>query len=114
MLADINRDISESNLISFADDTQIYSKIDDITDCNNLQQYLNHVYDWASANNMFFNAQSLYYVSFSPNIYSSLANVYINPEYNIHLQMYLILVCICLATVLLIFMLQMYIRDAPI
>ena len=80
MLADINKDISESNLISFADDTQIYSKIDDVTDSNTLQQDLNHVYDWAS---MFFNAQKFYYVSFSPNKYSSLSNVYINPEYNI-------------------------------
>ena len=67
MLADTNKDISESNLISFADDTQIYSKIDDVTDYNTLQQDLNHVYDWASTNNMFFNAQKFYYVSFSPN-----------------------------------------------
>ena len=56
MLADINKDISESNLISFADDTWIYTKINDVTDCNTLQQDLNHVYDWASTNNMFFNA----------------------------------------------------------
>ena len=45
MLADINKDISESNLINFADDTRIYSKINDVTDCNTLQQDLNHVYD---------------------------------------------------------------------
>ena len=32
---------------------------------------------------MFFNAQKCYYVSFSPNKYYSLTNVYINPEYNI-------------------------------
>ena len=83
MLADINKDILESNLISFADDTRIYSKINDVTDCDTLQQDLNHVYDWASTNNMFFNAQKFYYVSFSPNKYSSLSNVYINPEYNI-------------------------------
>ena len=83
MLADINKNISESNLISFADDTRIYSKINDVTDCDTLQQDLNHVYDWASINNMFFNAQKFYYVSFSPNKYSSLSNVYINPEYNI-------------------------------
>ena len=83
MLADINKDISESNLISFADDTRIYSKINDVTDCDTLQQDLNHVYDWASINNMFFNAHKFYYVSFSPNKYSSLSNVYINPEYNI-------------------------------
>ena len=83
MLADINKDISESNLISFADDTRIYSKINDVTDCDTLQQDLNHVYDWASINNMFFNAQKFYYDSFSPNKYFSLSNVYINPEYNI-------------------------------
>ena len=82
MLADINNDISESYLISFADDTRIYSKINDVTDCNTLQQDFNHVYDWAS-NNMFFNAQKCYYVSFSPTRYFSLSNVYINPEYNI-------------------------------
>ena len=76
MLADINKDISKSNLISFADDTQIYTKIDDVTDCNTLQQDLNHVYDWASANNMFFNAQKFYYVSFSYNKSYSLSNVY--------------------------------------
>ena len=111
MLADINKDISESNLISFADDTRMYTKINDLTDCNTLQQDLNHVYDWASANNMFFNAQKLYYVSFSSNKSSSLSNVYINLQYNIisHPQMYLILVCICLAIVLFIYMLQMYI-----
>ena len=44
-LADINKDISESNLFSFADDIQIYTKIDDVTDSNTLQQDLNHVYD---------------------------------------------------------------------
>ena len=53
MLADINKDISESNLISFADDIRIYSKINYVTDCDTLQQDLNHVYDWASTNNMF-------------------------------------------------------------
>ena len=66
-----------------ADDTRIHTKIDDATDCNTLQQDLNNVYDWASANYMFFNAQKFYYVSFSPNKYSSLSNVYINPECNI-------------------------------
>ena len=30
MLADINKDISELNLISFSDDTRIYTKIDDV------------------------------------------------------------------------------------
>ena len=58
MITDINKDIYESNLISFADDTRIYTKIHDVSDCNLLQQDLNHIYDWATTNNMFFNAQS--------------------------------------------------------
>ena len=53
MIAEINKDISESNLISFADDTRIYTKIHDVSDCNLLQQDLNHIYDWATTNNMF-------------------------------------------------------------
>ena len=78
MLADIDK-----NLISFADNTHIYTKIDDVTAGNTLQQDQNHVYDWAFANNMFFNGQKFNYVSFSSNKSSSLSNVYINPEYNI-------------------------------
>ena len=53
MIADINKDISESNLIGFADDTRIYTKIHDVSDCNLLQQDLNHIYDWVTTNNMF-------------------------------------------------------------
>ena len=66
---------------------------------------------------MFFNAQKLYYVSFSSNKSSSLSNVYINPEYNTISPSSNILdlgVYICLAIVLLIFMLQVYIRNALI
>ena len=53
MIADINNGISEYNLISFADDTQIYTKIHDVFNCNLLQQDLNHIYDWPSTKNMF-------------------------------------------------------------
>ena len=45
MIADMNKDISESNLINLADDTQIYIKIYDVSDCNLLQQDINHIYD---------------------------------------------------------------------
>ena len=75
----------ESNLISFADDTQIYTKIYYVTDCNTLQQDLNHVMI-GHLQIMFFNAQKFYYVSFSSNKSCSLSNVYINPEYNIILK----------------------------
>ena len=53
MIADIIKDGSESNLISFADDTLIYTKIHEVSDCNILQQHLNQIYYRASTNNMF-------------------------------------------------------------
>ena len=119
MIADINKDISEFNLISLADDTWIYTKIIDVSDCNLLQQDLNHIYDWATtnSNNMFFNAQKFHYITFSSKESSCLSNFYINPELNIinpssevlDLGMY-----ICLVIVLLIFMYHVYIEDARI
>ena len=51
MIPDI--DVSASKLVSFADDTRLYSGVGDVTDCDNLQLDLNAVYDWASSNNMF-------------------------------------------------------------
>ena len=83
MIADFNKDISESNLISFADDSRIYTKIHDVSDCNLLQQDLNHIYDWATTINMFFNAQKFHYITFSSKESSCLSNIYINPELNI-------------------------------
>jgi len=83
MLADINKEITVSNLISFADDTRVYSKIDSVDDCDVLQSDLNSIYKWAEHNNMYFNAQKFDYVSFSPHVISSNANVYINSDMDI-------------------------------
>ena len=83
MLADINKDITVSNLISFADDTRVYSKIDSVDDCDVLQSDLNSIYKWAEHNNMYFNAQKFDYVSFSPHVISNNTNVYINSDMNI-------------------------------
>ena len=53
MIADIDKGVSDSNLISFADDTRLYSGVGDVTDCDKLQFDLDTVYDWATSNNMF-------------------------------------------------------------
>ena len=37
MISDIDKDVSASKLVSFADDTRLYSGVGDITDCDNLQ-----------------------------------------------------------------------------
>ena len=52
MIIDIDKGISK--LVSFADDTRVYSCINDIEECNQLQIDLNSVYDWAHVNNMVF------------------------------------------------------------
>ena len=59
MIPDIDKDVSTSKLVSFADDIRLYSGVGDVTDCDNLQLDLNAVYDWASSNNMFLNPKSL-------------------------------------------------------
>ena len=53
MISDIDKDLSASKLVSFADNTRLYSGIGDVSDCDNLHLDLNSVYDWASLNNMF-------------------------------------------------------------
>ena len=64
MIIDIDKGISPSSKqVSFADDTRVYSCINDIEICDQLQIDLNSVYDWAHVNNMFFNAQKFNYVS---------------------------------------------------
>ena len=75
MIADINRDIDSSKLISFADDTRVYRQIADIEECELLQQDLNSVYKWASDNNMFFNAKKFHYLPLSSSKASNKSNI---------------------------------------
>ena len=67
MIADIDNDVSDSNLICFADNTRLYSGVGDVTDCDNRQFNLDTVYDWASSNNIFFNSIFISYLTFSSN-----------------------------------------------
>ena len=54
MISDINKEIISSKVISFADDTRVYSNITQDDDCDNLQSDLKTMYNWALYNNMFF------------------------------------------------------------
>ena len=81
MIIDIDKGISPSSkLVSFADDTRVYSCINDIENCNQLQIDLNSVYDWAHVNNMFLNAQAFNYVSCNGSMTPCSSNVYTNPN----------------------------------
>ena len=58
MIADINKGTTSSKLISFADDTMVYSNIAQVDDCENIQSGLNTIYNWALLNNMFLTLKS--------------------------------------------------------
>ena len=79
MIFDIDKDVSASKLVSFADDTRLYSGVGDVTDCDNLELDLNAVYDWGSSNNRFFNSKKFRYVCFSSNVSPYKSNLYIDP-----------------------------------
>ena len=65
MISDINKGTTSSKLVSFADDTRVYSDIAKAGDCDNLQYDMNSIYNWAVHNNMFFNSEKFHYISFS-------------------------------------------------
>ena len=62
LMFDINSGITYSNMVSFANGTILYYGISNVGDCAILQNDLNSVYEWASDNNMFFNAQKFQYI----------------------------------------------------
>ena len=60
MIIDIDKGITPSSkLVSFADDTRVYSCINDIEKCDLLQIDPNSVYDLAHVNNMFLMPRNL-------------------------------------------------------
>ena len=82
LMCDINCGIYSSSIVSFADDTRLYHGISSVDDCIILQNDLNSVYDWASCNNMSFDAQKFQYICFSP--HSSLScNIYTYSSFDI-------------------------------
>ena len=51
-MSDINKGVSNTKIISFADDTRVYNNINTVDDYNVLQSDLESVYNWADVNNM--------------------------------------------------------------
>ena len=79
LMSDIDKDISESKVVSFADDTRIYHQIDSDDSINQLQTDLNKMYNWSVTNNMLFNASK-----FQSICYSSHASIDSNFIYKDH------------------------------
>ena len=55
-IADIDVNVSHASILSFADDTWVTNPIKSAEDNLKMQEDLQHVYQWASDNNMAFNA----------------------------------------------------------
>ena len=61
IISDINKDILSSKIISFADDTRIYTNITQIENSDSLQTDLNCIYLWAINNNILFLQKCIIY-----------------------------------------------------
>ena len=83
MISDINKDIMSSKIISFADDTRVYTNITQIENSDSLQTNLNYIYLWAINNNMLFNHHKFNFFSFSSSMSSINTNVYYSPSFDI-------------------------------
>ena len=81
IISDINNDILSSKIISFADDTRVYSNITQIENSDSLQTDLNYIYLWTINNNIFH--QKFNYISFSLSMSSINTNVYYSPSLDI-------------------------------
>ena len=87
LMSDINQNIEVSKIISFADDTRLYTPIYSVDDCDSLQSDLQSVYDWAHSNNMVFNSGKFNHLCFSASSDMSVcSNAYISPEMNLIAQ----------------------------
>ena len=63
-MSDISKDIN-CKIISFADDTRLYSAINSPADCDSLQYDLSNVYNWSECNNIKFNYKKIPYINFT-------------------------------------------------
>ena len=83
LMSDIDEGITNSKIISFADDTRLYNSVSEVEDCDLLQVDLDTIYKWADANNMTFNSNKFKYVCYTPSDTSAHGNVYLCPNMNL-------------------------------
>ena len=82
LMSDITEGIN-CNIVSFADDTRLYSAINSVTDCDDLQADLENIYKWADTNNMKFNSKKFQYINFGIHPEDKDSNVYVGPDLNL-------------------------------
>ena len=81
LMSDINKGVSNTKIISFADDTRVYNNVNTVDDCNVLQSDLESVYNWADVNNMLFNTSKFDDFSFA--CQNNFLSSNVNPDLNI-------------------------------
>ena len=81
LIADISDSVS-SNIISFADDTRVYSHISTMTDSVLLQNDLKKIYNWSKLNNLTFNDTKFQHISFASDEKNMSTVEYINSSSN--------------------------------
>ena len=75
IISDINKDISSSKIISFADDTRVYTNITQIEDSDSLQTEIKYIYLWDIChNNMLFNTNKSNNSNYSNNKRNNYSN----------------------------------------
>ena len=77
-IGDIDTNVTESRVASFADDTRLMKQIASPRDVELLQGDLSKVYQWADDNNMSFNNQKFQHICYSANM--DVDNSYSSPE----------------------------------
>jgi ribonuclease P/MRP protein subunit RPP40 len=66
LIGDIDRDIAESFISSFADDTRLTRAVSGVRDASSLQTDLEKIYEWSVENNMMFNAKKFEVARYGP------------------------------------------------
>ena len=80
MINDISKDISESFISIFADDTRLTKVINNEEDLESFQEDLEKLYDWAQTNNMAFNGSKFELLRYGYNDELKCATNYLTPE----------------------------------
>ena len=66
LIGEIDRDIAESFISSFADDTRLSRAVSGVRDASALQTDLEKIYQWSIENNMMFNSKKFEVVRYGP------------------------------------------------
>ena len=80
MINDINKDVSNSKVSLFADDTRVMKSISSEEDVEDLQSDLDVIYSWQKENNMLFNSNKFEMMRYGSNEELKISTNYLTPD----------------------------------